>query len=194
MDRAGSVISTLVVALVVSWSSVGCGGSDRAENSQPSVGREARATAGSADADERPLKTQTNALGRRELPAIRRMLHRLIEGINDRNPAICTTLYTRRYRESLMERKGAAALGACRKAVAGLEFQSSLVRIERVEVNRSETGRLSGQVRVLQRVGTDQLLRSEFGVVRVGGEYRITSGRGKEVTSKPAVPPSSPPG
>ena len=152
--------------------------------------------------DDRPPRARgsaemaTNALGRRELPRVRRLVQSLLEGVNARDPSICTRLYTRRYREQLMDRRDPAALRRCRDAARRAEVQASLVRIERVQVRRGTDGRLRGSVRVLERIGTSGLLRVDFGVVRTPpGAYRIDSGHGTQVKApepRPGRQPGTP--
>lgn len=166
-----------------------CGGSDDPKGESPAKPKRESAAKAKAESAARPKSAgakrtptddiRTNALGRREFPAVRRMLRRLVAGVNSRDPSICTRLYTRHYRERLMGRKGAAAVAACRKEVSGVDFRASLVRIERVELRYSKQGVLGGPVRVVQRLGKRGLLHVSYIVVRTADGYRIDRGQGQ---------------
>jgi hypothetical protein len=151
---------------------VGCGGD------QPVPPKPAAKSNGSDDRDA----TQSNALGRRELPQVRRMLDKLVAGVNGRDPSICTQVYSSAYRAQLMGKRGTAALAACRNEVKRAEIQAAIVRIERAQLTLSARGVPKGSVQVLERIGTRSLLRVTFGVTRAPGGYRIASAKGSEVT------------
>lgn len=158
----------------------GCGGSSDPEPKRP----ERKAV----HSGEGTAGTQTDALGRRELPAIRRMLDRLVNGINARDASVCTDVYTTEYREKLMERKGAAAIAACRRIASNVKFQVALVRIETVDIRRAPSGRVSGNVEVVQRIGAQGMLRTQLAVVRSGGHYRIDGNRSVRIPDPKQVP------
>jgi hypothetical protein len=132
---------------------------------------------------------RANTLGQQELTGVRRMIDGLMEGVNSRDSSICTRYYTRRYRESLMQAKDPGALTRCRKAARTATIQASLVGIERLNIRRSSSGDLIGNVQFVQRIGTGVLLRSRFGLVRTTDGYRIASGHGEQIT--PSAPPAS---
>lgn len=119
------------------------------------------------------------------------MLGGLIAGVNEKDPTVCTRFYTRRYRERLMDAKDPGALRKCRKAAREAAIQASLVRIERLNIRRSPGGDLSGQVQLVERIGTGVLIRARFGLVRTADGYRIDSGRGEQITKPPPRRPKS---
>jgi hypothetical protein len=119
------------------------------------------------------------------------MLTRLINGVNARDPSICTQVYTDGYRERLMERQGAAALAACHKEVRGASYQAALVRIERVALHRAADGRVTGPVRVVERIGTSGLLRVNFVVVRTPSGYRVDGATGTQTSTPGSATPAT---
>lgn len=137
------------------------------------------ATKPGAPADER-ADAQMNDLGRRELPRIRRMLDRLVMGVNGHDASICTEVYAPAFREELMRKRGRAALDACHDAVRRAKVQVAIVRVERAHLKLASDGAPRGSVQVVERIGTNTLLRVTFGVVRTPAGYRILSASNQE--------------
>lgn len=158
----------------------GCGGSDESVPDAPVTSNPFANRGGAATGSGQP---RGNALGRRELPKIRQAVQRLLDSVNQQDPAVCTQVYTKRYREQLMQRKGAVALQRCRKAVSESKVQAALLRIEDVRVRRTKAGTLTAKVQLLERIGTNGLLRARFTLIRNSGRYRIDSGHGEQVSS-----------
>lgn len=162
-------IRCLALCVLSAIGVAGCGGSS--ETKGTATGRT-------------PDGIQVNALGRQELPQIRRMVDRLITGVNARDTSICTGVYTPRYREELMGRKGDAALKACRSEVKRANIKVALDRIERVQIRRAGDD-LAGTVQLVQRIGADGRLRVKFDVIRAGGAYRIDGAEGTQLSAPP---------
>jgi hypothetical protein len=164
-ERTLAVVCAIAVA---GGAAGGCGGTSKQSGEIPLDGKV-------------PTRAeQTNALGQREFPGVRRLLAQLTGGINARNPAVCGRVYTRRYVETLTHRRGAAALAQCRSQIAAVRYTASVKRIERLELRRSGAGAIDGQVQVLEGIGNG-LLRARLDVVRTPAGYRIAGGQGRQV-------------